>query len=353
MKVKVLTFAVIAIIVANTSGAAAADIRGNKSTKKVGRNARIVSLLPASDAVAVFDASRLLDDALPRVLSANQPMLARLAGAVSRIRERTGIDLRSFDTVAAGVAYKKVSATETDYEPLVIATSANLDFDALIAAGKGRALEMRSETVGGKTIFVFKPDPSKTSKKAPSANASTISKALDRVAKGFDKEVAAVALDKNTVAVGTLARVKETLSGRTRVAAELASLVSQPSTQILSFAMRPPGGMAKMLPLDNDELGKVIGSIQILSGTLDVNANGGVVHIAGKTRSVEEAMSLRDMAEVGVSFGKFAFINKKRPDQQVYGRMINNARIGLDGTSVTLDLTVPQADIDTLVATLK
>src|SRR5687767_4889722 len=139
MRLKVLAFTIVAILVANMGGAVSADIHGKRSTKKVGANARLVAMLPASDAVAVFDAKRLLDDALPRVLSANQPVLERITGALTKIKDRTGIDVRTFDTVAAGVGYKKVSATETDYEPLVIATAAGLDFDALIAAGKKHA----------------------------------------------------------------------------------------------------------------------------------------------------------------------------------------------------------------------
>ena len=43
----------------------------------------------------------------------------------------------------------------------------------------------------------------------------------------------------------------------------------------------------------------------------------------------------------------------KRADQQVYARMLKNAKIDNRGNDVTIDLLVPQTDIDILIASVK
>jgi hypothetical protein len=353
MKIKVLAFAVVALLVANMSGFAGADTRRGKTKKK--RVAPIVALLPASDGVAVFDAKRFLDSALPQLLSANQPMLAHITSSIDLIKERTAIDVHKFDSVAVGVKYKQISATETDYEPLVLATATDFNFGALIAAAKIASNgEYRTETVGGKSVFIFKVKPETLVKKPATAAAnSKVTDAFDKVMQGFTKEIAVAAIDANTLAIGTVSRVRETLTGQSHLSAELSGLVAQQDGGIMSFALRPPGGLAKLLPLESDELGKTIASIQLISGSLDITANGSDLHIAARTKTSEDALNLRDTLEVGQSFGKMAFAGKKRPDQQVYARMIDAAKLSISGTSVTVDVQVPQADLDVLIAGIK
>ena len=108
-----------------------------------------------------------------------------------------------------------------------------------------------------------------------------------------------------------------------------------------------------MLPLDNDELGKNIDSIQYIAGSLEVSAAGTSLQMLARTAKPEQAQGLKDTLDGLQLIGGAIFGNSKRNDQQVYGRMIKNAKFDIRGNDVTLDLLVPQADIDILVAGIK
>lgn len=352
MKLRIVSAAIVAVLLSNLAAFAAVDNRGKKA-KKMTPSARVVSMLPASDGVAVFDSRAFLVEAMPRILSANQPMLEQITSKIALIQSHTGIDLKKFERVAVGVTYKQISAKETDYEPLMIATATDLNFGALIAAAKLASNgQYRSETVAGKSVFIFTMDASKVMK-APPAGSGQKADFFDQLMKGLSKEIAVSAIDANTLAVGTLPRVRETLEGKSRVTPELTSLLVGKETSVMTFAMKPPGGMAKLLPIDNDEIGKTIESIRILSGSLDVGQGASDLRIRARTKTPADALGLRDMLEVGMSFGKMAFANKTRADQQVYKRMIENAKLASNGSDVMLDVSVPQSDIDVLIAKVK
>lgn len=350
MKIRFFAAAVIAVMLSNFAAFAAIDDHGRKAKKR--QSNRLVTLLPASDGVALFEAKRFLDQGLPKLLSANQPMLGEIMAKINAMENQTGIDLRKFDEVAVGVAFKPVSATETDFEPVVIA-SGDINAGALVAvarlASKGT---YREEKIGERTVYVFTTQD--VLKNAPvQATNSKITSTIDSALKGLTKEIAVTSLDANTLVIGTLPRVRETLAGDTHVGAELTGLLSQKETAVMTFAMRPPGGMAKLLPLDDDALGKNIDAIQFLSGSLDVAALGTNLQVMARTTKADQAASLKDTLAGLQMIGRSLLGGSKRADQQVYARMLKNAKIVNTGMDVTLDLLVPQADIDILIAGVK
>ena len=121
----------------------------------------------------------------------------------------------------------------------------------------------------------------------------------------------------------------------------------------MSFAMKPTAGLSRLLPVDNDALGSTISSVQYLSGSLDVAAAGTSLQMMARTAKSDQAVALKDTLEGLQMVGKAVLGNSKNPDQQIYGRMLRNAKFGIIGSDVTLDLLVPQADIDLLVAKTK
>ncbi len=349
MKIRSIAAAVVAVLLVNTLAFAAVDTRKNKAKKR--QSSRLVTLLPASDGVAVFDAKRFLDDALPRVLSANQPMLGEIMAKINEMENRTGIDLRKFDQVAVGVAFKKISAKETDYEPILIA-GGDINAGALVAVAKLASKgTYREEKIGERTVYVFALKD--VVQKSTKPTTSKVSGMIDDALKGLSKEIAVTSIDANTLAIGTLPRVRETLEGKTHASADLTSLLSQKETAVMSFATRIPGGMEALLPLDNDEIGKNINAIQLMAGSLDVAAAGTNLHVMARTVKADQAQSLSEMLDGLKMLGGALLGGSKRTDQQVYSRMIKNAKIANRANEVTLDLLVPQADIDILVASIK
>ena len=129
MKTKSFAVAAIAVLLLNIAGIAAGDTRSARVKKREAM--RLVSVLPASDGVAVFDAKRFLTDGLPTLLSANQPVLAEVMAKLNEMENRTGIDLRKFDQIAVGVAMKQITPKEVDFEPVAIA-SGDINAGALV-----------------------------------------------------------------------------------------------------------------------------------------------------------------------------------------------------------------------------
>ena len=150
--------------------------------------------------------------------------------------------------------------------------------------------------------------------------------------------------------MGSLPRVKETLEASSRVSTELSNLLSVKETSVMSFAVKPPGGMSKLVPLEGDLLGNTLDSMQFVSGSLDVDAAGAGLHIAGRTSSPAAANELKDSLEGLAAIGKMFLDSSKRADQKIYARMLGNAKLVVRGSDVNMDLLVPQTDIDVLLA---
>jgi hypothetical protein len=313
---------------------------------------RLVTLLPASDGVAVFDSRRFLNDALPRVLASNQPLLGKLTAHMNEVENKTGIDLRRFDQVAVGVTYRQVNPKETDYDAVLLA-SGDINAAALVTAAKSSTDgTVREEKVGTKTMYVFTPK-ALMQKTSSTTSSSKIANAVDNMSKGFSKEFAIATVDRTTVAIGTPSRVRETLLGGTHTSAELNGLLAARADSMASFAGRVPSDVSGLLPVENDDLGANIQSIQLMAGTLDVTAVGATVKTMARTKRPEQASALKDTLDGLQSIFGAVLGNSKKPDQQVYARMVKSAKFTSLGNEVNLDLTVPQADIDALIGGIK
>ena len=340
----------VTVLLANSLVFAAPDTKDSAITKKRA-SARLVSLLPQSDGIAVIDSKRFLDDALPKVLSANQPMLAEVMTKVKEMESRTGIDLRKFDHLTVGVAMKQISSTEVDYETVAIA-SGDVKADSVIAAAKAAAKgPVREEKIGARTIYIFSgKDLASASPPAPAG--SKVAAAMDKlITEMGKKEVALAAYDATTLVIGIPDRVRQTLlESKTKNDADVRSLLPSTGTQVIVFAFRTNGMLAKLLPLDTDMLGANLSSIQYLTGSMDVAAGVALVQAMARTKQPEQAADLKTTLEGLQMVGKAFLGASKRADQQVYSRMLGNAKFGARGTDVTLELAIPQSDIDILIA---
>lgn len=349
MRTRFFALSAIAVLLVNVVSFAAVDARTARLKKA--EVTRLVNLLPASDGVVVFDSKRFVNDALPKILSANQPMLTEVMAKITEMETTTGIDLRKFDQVTVGVAIKTVSAKEYDYEPVALANG-DINAGALIAVAKLASKgTYREENIGDKTVFVFTPKD--VLQKAQKPANSKVADLMDQALKGLTKEVAVTALDKNTIAIGSVPRIRETIAGGTRLGANVTSLLSVKETSVMSFAVKAPGGLSKMVPLDNDELGANLDSIDYLSGSLDVAVAGTSLFVSARTKKAAQAQSLKDSLDGLKMVGGAIFGGSKRPDQQIYGRLIKNAKVESRGNDVSIELLVPQADIDGMIGGIK
>lgn len=347
MKTRSFALAAMAVLLFSLVGMSAGDT--HRGTAANAQASRLVSLLPDTDAVAVFDAKRFFD-VLPKILAANPAMLTKLTGHITEIQNKTGIDLRKFDQVAVGVNFKASEGKGSDFEPVAIA-GGDIKAGALVAMAKLASNgKYKEEAVAGRSMVVI-TIPASVKKTAPAS--TIVVQAIDDHLNDRPMDIAVSALDGNTLAIGCPELVRAVLEGKTHVSPELTSLLSPHETTLGSFAMRTPGVISNMFPLDNDSLGKTIGSIQILTGSLDMTNAGATLQMMARTTDAKHAAELKDTLDVLQMLGTSLFGGSKQANKQAYGRLIKNVKLGVSGSDVTLDLLVPQADIDAMVAQLK
>lgn len=349
MKSTFFALAAVTVLVLNAVGF---GLFGGPSGSR--QSTALIGILPESDVVVGIDARRFFNESMPQILASNQPMLTGIMTQLNEIKDKTGIDLRRFDSVAVGMSMIKVKEKEYDFDPVAVARG-DVNAGALIAVAKLASNgKYREEKVGEHTIYVFsaksaKVAAAKTAPKGGPAVDSMVDKAFD----GLMKEIAVTSLDANTIALGSLARVRATVEGSTRISAEVAGLLAGKENTVMSFAMRSPEGMSKMLPLDNDELGSNIDSIKYVSGAMDVTAAGASLNVNAQTLKAEQAKGLSETLEGLQMLGKAFLGSSKRADQKIYARLIESAKISRVENNVSLDLLVAQADIDFLIKSIK
>lgn len=350
MKTRFFAFFTVSMLLINLAGLAVADTRGHGLRKS--QSDELIALLPASDGVATIDSRRFLTDAMPKILVSNQPILAAITAHLDEMQSKTGIDFRKFDSVAVGVAMTKISDKNYVFDPVAIARG-DIKAGALIAIAKLASNgTYREEKVGERIIYVFSVKEV-MQKTAAKTGKSKIESMIEKSLNGLTHEIAVTSLDANTLAFGSLARVRETIEARTHVSPDISALLLQKETSVLDFAMRTPDGMSKLLPLDNDELGANIDAIRFVSGSVGVAAAGTSLQMIAKTVKPEQAKGLMDTLEGLQVVSKAILGNSKNANQKIYARLIENAKFSRTGSAVTLDLLVPQADIDVLVAGMK
>ena len=341
MKSRIFVFLIIAAFIFSAIAFAFSTSAKNAS--------ELAALLPASDIVVSFDAQKTFDTALPQVLSANQEMLTNINERIDGIKSKIGIDARQFEQIAVGAKTRQISASKTEIEPFVLARGTFNSTQLITAAklvSKGKYTE---EKIGARTIYIFKMNEV-AAQKNPPANNSFFGKMMDKMLKSLSNEIAVTAYDNNTLAFGTAARVREAFANdKSRVSAEVLALANKNPNAVVSFGGKMPKGLGALLPLDNDELGKTIDAINQFSGSLDIADGKTNLSVMAKTLKPEDAEMLFDTVDTMKTLGKVFLGGNKNADKQVYARMLENANITRSGTEVSLDLQVPQSDIDVLL----
>lgn len=349
MKSRLIALSCLLVLVLNLAGSAVADTK----RKAPSQANQLALLLPASDGVVTIDVKRFFSVALPKLLTSNQPMLEKVTGHIEEMKAKTGIDIRQFEYLAAGVTAKQIAGKEYDVDPIVIARG-QVSTSALIGAAKLASNgKYREEKAGDKIIYIFstKDLADEAKKQAPAVKDPAI---VDKVIGKMSKDIAVTAIDATTIAFGDLALVRQAISStKASVSSDLIALLDKKETSVVNFAAKMPNGMSVFLPLENDELGKNIDAIRYVYGNMDVAAEAATVNITARTLQNSQASALLETLEGLQLIGKAFLGSAKGADKQVFGRMIDNAKFSAKGNEVAFDLSVPQSDIDILVGMLK
>lgn len=343
MKTKIFALFIVFGFALNLVGTSFAESK-NKQTNE------LVALLPASDGVMNLDAKRFFATALPQILSGNKEMLNEIYAKIDEFKINTGIDIRKFDQIAVGVTAKEISAKETNYEAVSLARG-NFSADSLAKLAKFASNDkFREEKIGDRTVYIFSPKEM-IEKNKPTAKNAMLQKFLNMILPAVSgKEIAVTAYNNRTLAFGTPDKLKFMLTDdKSRIDVDLVSLVSRNPGAVMSFAGNMPKGASSFIDLGDDELGQNIDSIRQMFGSMDVIGENTIVSMTAKTLDVKRAEGLQqnmsDLREVG----KAILGGSKREDQKMYARLLENAKISRNGTEVSLDLQVPQSDMNILI----
>jgi hypothetical protein len=323
---------------------------GTAKRKQKLQTNQLVAMLPASDGVVTLQVQRFFGEALPTILSGDTGMLADVIAKIDSMRQKTGIDIRSFEYVAAGVVLKPAVGKQDDYEPVIIARG-NVDTDKLIAAAKTAANgKYREERFGGKVIYIF-PAKEIADAHKPASSDPKVSKWIEKF-HGTLSEVAISVLGPNTIAFGKTERVRETIEGKTRVGQDVVALLNKRDLAVVNIAAKTPAGLGAFLPLEDDNLGKSLDSIRYVFGSMDTFEGSAVMNVTARTEKNTDAQTLFETVDGLKTVGGMLLGGSKRPDQQLYARLLNNAKLSKIGADVGLDLSIPQSDLNALVAIL-
>jgi hypothetical protein len=321
------SLAISAIIVAQRN-------RTSSSTKPA---PTLLSALPPSDAVAVINVSRVFNEALPKLLAENPAKLAEITGELANFKTQTGLDPRSFEQIALSFSYKYPRQGITKISSVALARG-SFNTGAMVAAGRLAANgKYREEKYQGKTIYVF---------------------TLDRQLRLFGlwnmkvSDLAAVALDGNTLALGSVDAVHGAIdANKTRVHAnaELLALASRDSNAIVGFGGNISPALLENLSLSNDSVARQLTAVRQIYGTLGMTSTDLELMVAARTVDTYSAKNLGDTVEGLKMLGSFA-INRMSAAKAALARTaLDNLKVTTVGNELQVRTTVAQSQVAPLI----
>lgn len=325
-------------------------------TKKVSaQTVDLVSQLPAADAVAIINLKKVINEVMPQILASQPAQLAEINAKINDFKAQTGVDLRQFEQVAMAVNIKPGRAGATEAETLFLMRG-NFTAAGLLAAGKIAVNgKFRQETIAGKniTIFAFPESVKKTTKQSAKTGSATADGVLDKTMSG---ELAFYVVDANTIAAGKLTDVRSMLTknvANNRVSPNLIELVNRNSNAVMSFAGNVPADLPAASGLGNDQIGKIVKSLQQMFGSVDM-INGAVsLNLAAKTAEEPQAQELESTLLGLQMLGKGMIGSQPDEKNQVLSRVIENLKITRSLTEVQLQATLSQSDLGKLTVDIK
>ncbi|HKS26977.1 MAG TPA: hypothetical protein VJS44_04125, partial [Pyrinomonadaceae bacterium] len=236
----------------------------------------LLTMLPASDAVAFLDARRALVEVMPQAFTNDASTLARINQEIDKLKEHTGTDARSIESIAIGARLK-----DGTMRPDFIVGLVRGQFSASDAITNGLA-KARAQAEAKKRTFQSKEEQ---------YDGATIY-SVDRTG-GFGM----AAVDSNTIAFGDVSGIKAMLDARTgkgaRVDSSLVELATLNASAVAGFAANVPASAAQKF-MGGDASGAPFNSIRQVYGSADAVGNMGSLSITLRSETGEQAQSLAE-----------------------------------------------------------
>jgi len=296
----------------------------------------IASYLPASDAIAIVDAKRMLNETMPRILGGDPAKLAQANADVDKFKTKTGIDFRSFDRVALSVHYTYPDARTTKLETVAIAHGS---FNANAVAASVRAAggtTSREEKYRGATITII--------------NLNDDVKLLGLWSMHIS-ELAICVLDQNSLAMGSPANVHAAIdAGKAgRAPAELIALATRDQNAVIGFGGNLTRELLATLDLGNDTLSKDVSAIKQVYGSVGSTQTDVTMNIVAITDSATAAKNLGDTVDGLRQLGGIFIMRMAEPRKSLAESALNNLKITTRGNELEIHTQVTAASLASLI----
>ena len=329
---------IVALVFAFVLPLESAGQRGQKATlTKAIPTSDLLSSLPPSDAVALVNVNRLLDEAMPKLLAENPARLAEVTNELANFKVQTGLDPRSFDQIALGMRYLYPAEGITKISTVALARG-TFNAGAIVAAGRlaanGKYLEQKYQ---GKTIYIF---------------------TLDRQLKFLGLwdirvgDLAVTPLDGNIIALGELDAVRGVIDAhksRKYANPELIALAGRDPNAIVGFGGNLTEKLLQNLRITNDGVARQITAVRQVYGTLGMTTTDLELMMAARTVDPDSARNLSDTLEGLKQFGAI-FINRLSTVKGTLARSaLNNLKITTQGNELQIRTAVAQSQVTPLI----
>ncbi|MEN3333355.1 MAG: hypothetical protein V7641_2720 [Blastocatellia bacterium] len=292
----------------------------------------VVTNLPESDAVVTVNVRRIVNETLPRLLTAEQ--MSGVQSALAKAKKIAGFDVSNIDTAVVGLRLNRNAPLAMPSMLLVMRGSFNAD--ALVSLVKiGLAGKARDEKYGAKTLTLLK-----LKDVMPSGGAAATSPAV---------EIAIVALDGGTLAAGSPAYVKAAVdadTGKNRIRPELVQMVGREANSLIAIAgLVPQGLFASILPKEiqgNEEIARLAGSIEQIYIGLNMDAQGFPLSVMLKANTVENAHAITGFLQTIAQFGTNVADKNVKP-------IVDALKITSQETEVQVRTVLPQEIVASFV----
>jgi len=338
VKIKILSVVfVVSLLLAGLSSELTAQTRRGVAART---RQNLLSRLPLSDAVAQINVKRVLTEALPKLLVHNSVKLADVDSQIEQFKTRTSLDFRSFDELALGMRYSYPSSGITKIGTVAVARG-TFNTGSIVAAGRGASSgKYREEKYLGKTIHIFTLDQQ-----------VKVLGVLDLKI----TELAVTALDANTLALGDVDRVRNTLAAgklKRPPNSELIVLATQDPKAIIGFGGDVSAQLLQNLRIGNEAIAKDLAAVRQTYGSLGMTDKDLELFVAARTVDAGSARSLGDTLEGLKQFGAL-FTNRLSGIKGVLARSaLGNLRITTQGNELKIRTAVAQSDVAPLVGEL-
>ena len=306
----------------------------------------VLVTFPDSKALGYVNIGRIFKEALPAA-GVPQAELDKMYADMQRGTE--GFDVRSIDTVMAGIRYTEPLSKDTMPEFLVVAKGS---FNAADLIGKMKAKSknpIRQEDYKGRTLEIM----STSNPGNPSSRPEPY------------PEIAVTSFDSGTIVGGVPAYVRAAIDaadGGPRVRTELIDLVTRNSADtLISFAGDVPPSLADLIRGaggmgGNPEAERAFRAIRQLQFSIGMNPTDYTLNTLTRTDTPDNATWMS--STVTTQLGQFRTmlegqLNQARPDQveqmQLVLAVLRSVNVSASGNEVRFDMNIPVNTVRTLV----